>query len=91
FEDLTFREIRGHQIKYDFVLEKTGLETRPTYTVCNVRVYPDSRESGQTRRNPPSTGVSLERLPEALVRARPEQGVFVHYMGSQEGATILPY
>ncbi|MFO7901043.1 MAG: hypothetical protein R6U98_00145, partial [Pirellulaceae bacterium] len=38
FEDLTFREIRGHQIKYDFVLEKTGLETRPTYTVCNVRV-----------------------------------------------------
>ncbi|MFO7907951.1 MAG: hypothetical protein ACQESR_29365 [Planctomycetota bacterium] len=32
FEDLTFREIRGHQIKYDFVLEKTGLETRPTYT-----------------------------------------------------------
>ena len=37
FEDLTFREIRGHQIKYDFVLEKTGLETRPTYTCCNVR------------------------------------------------------
>ncbi|MGM0491120.1 MAG: hypothetical protein ACQESR_30710, partial [Planctomycetota bacterium] len=32
FEDLTFREICGHQIKYDFVLEKTGLETRPTYT-----------------------------------------------------------
>ncbi|MGM0487659.1 MAG: hypothetical protein ACQESR_12985 [Planctomycetota bacterium] len=32
FEDLTFREIRGHQIKYDFLLEKTGLETRPTYT-----------------------------------------------------------
>ncbi|MGM0488751.1 MAG: hypothetical protein ACQESR_18590, partial [Planctomycetota bacterium] len=31
-------EICGHQIKYDFVLEKTGLETRPTYTVCNVRV-----------------------------------------------------
>ncbi|MGM0489775.1 MAG: hypothetical protein ACQESR_23830, partial [Planctomycetota bacterium] len=42
------REICGHQIKYDFVLEKTGLETRPTYTVCNVRVYPLLEELSDT-------------------------------------------
>ncbi|MGM0488898.1 MAG: hypothetical protein ACQESR_19330, partial [Planctomycetota bacterium] len=45
-----FREIRGHQIKYDFALEKTGLETRPTYTFCNVRVQFPHCKTGRSFR-----------------------------------------
>ena len=37
--DLTFREFHKHHFKYGFTLEKTGLETRPTFSFCDVRIH----------------------------------------------------